>query len=401
MNTGESTGTTIMRTQEQKINTKSKTGTIRSLRSSMPQYSHPIVQLQQKLGNQAIQRLLQSRHIQVKLTIGQSNDIYEQEADKVADQVMRMPESLVASSSHRVQPKNNTFQNNSRRKGANVRFTHAVDPMMKVDRPQGGVQGLSEQVIQREEGKKSPENKFESMVNKEAENEYEKIKAKYKKEGMTERVAAFHAIDDMFAERLKATGGKRTSGSATMPSVGEKIYLHVSSPMKVSGVTIEEGLQTAGIDDKSYNCHSYTFTDAKTSKYKKLKTLAKTIPAGPVKGKKYYDTNDLISNKIHFDLEMGLSLMIYPRWIANVDEVKTFLKGYKKRKTGEKLSTTKENVALYTTNGDYPHSGKVTKIDKKGNPIKVKGKWGHYSLFEHDPEAVPSYYGTPNYYRKK
>ncbi len=30
--------------------------------------------------------------IQPKLTIGQPNDIYEQEADRVADQVMRMPE---------------------------------------------------------------------------------------------------------------------------------------------------------------------------------------------------------------------------------------------------------------------------------------------------------------------
>jgi hypothetical protein len=31
--------------------------------------------------------------IQPKLTIGQPNDRYEQEADRVADQVMRMPES--------------------------------------------------------------------------------------------------------------------------------------------------------------------------------------------------------------------------------------------------------------------------------------------------------------------
>ncbi len=33
--------------------------------------------------------------IQPKLTIGQPNDIYEQEADRVADQVMRMPEPVI------------------------------------------------------------------------------------------------------------------------------------------------------------------------------------------------------------------------------------------------------------------------------------------------------------------
>ncbi len=33
--------------------------------------------------------------IQAKLKIGQPNDIYEQEADRIADQVMRMPEPTV------------------------------------------------------------------------------------------------------------------------------------------------------------------------------------------------------------------------------------------------------------------------------------------------------------------
>ena len=51
-----------------------------------------ILFLQRTLGNQAVQRMITSGAIQTKLTIGQSNDIYEQEADRVADQVMRMPE---------------------------------------------------------------------------------------------------------------------------------------------------------------------------------------------------------------------------------------------------------------------------------------------------------------------
>lgn len=44
-------------------------------------------------GNQALQHLLQARAIQPKLKISQPGDAYEQEADRVADTVMRMPEA--------------------------------------------------------------------------------------------------------------------------------------------------------------------------------------------------------------------------------------------------------------------------------------------------------------------
>ena len=50
-----------------------------------------ILSLQRTIGNQAVQRLFNSGVIQAKLKIGQPNDIYEQEADRVAEQVMRMP----------------------------------------------------------------------------------------------------------------------------------------------------------------------------------------------------------------------------------------------------------------------------------------------------------------------
>ena len=46
--------------------------------------------LQRTVGNRAVEGLLKSGVIQAKLTIGQPGDIYEQEADRVADQVMRM-----------------------------------------------------------------------------------------------------------------------------------------------------------------------------------------------------------------------------------------------------------------------------------------------------------------------
>ena len=51
-----------------------------------------ILFLQRTIGNQAVQRLFKSGVIQAKLKIGQPGDIYEQEADRVAEQVVLMPE---------------------------------------------------------------------------------------------------------------------------------------------------------------------------------------------------------------------------------------------------------------------------------------------------------------------
>ncbi|NEO31320.1 MAG: DUF4157 domain-containing protein [Symploca sp. SIO3C6] len=47
---------------------------------------HPLLQLQQRIGNNAV-----NHFIQTKLKVGKPNDIYEQEANRVADSVMRMP----------------------------------------------------------------------------------------------------------------------------------------------------------------------------------------------------------------------------------------------------------------------------------------------------------------------
>ena len=50
-----------------------------------------ILYLQRTIGNQAVSRLINSKALQAKLKIGQPGDVYEQEADRVADEVMRMP----------------------------------------------------------------------------------------------------------------------------------------------------------------------------------------------------------------------------------------------------------------------------------------------------------------------
>lgn len=63
--------------------------------------THPLLNLQRKIGNQALMRLLEFRNnsnptapvaMQPKLAVSEPEDIHEQEADRVAQQVMRMPE---------------------------------------------------------------------------------------------------------------------------------------------------------------------------------------------------------------------------------------------------------------------------------------------------------------------
>jgi hypothetical protein len=56
---------------------------------------HSLLKLQGSLGNQALQRVIDSPYIQAKLQISTPGDPFEQQADHVAEQVMRMPESKI------------------------------------------------------------------------------------------------------------------------------------------------------------------------------------------------------------------------------------------------------------------------------------------------------------------
>ncbi len=87
-----STKTKIAKTPESKREKSiSQTGNDRfskSIHSAVDQILH----LQRRIGNQAVQRLFKDGVIQTKLGIGKPGDVYEQEAGRVADQVMRMSE---------------------------------------------------------------------------------------------------------------------------------------------------------------------------------------------------------------------------------------------------------------------------------------------------------------------
>ena len=47
------------------------------------------------MGNQAVHQLIKSGTMQTKLKTNQAGDTYEQEADRVAEEVMQMPKSQV------------------------------------------------------------------------------------------------------------------------------------------------------------------------------------------------------------------------------------------------------------------------------------------------------------------
>lgn len=58
--------------------------------------SHPMLQLQQHAGNQAVQQLLRAGAIRAKLAVSNPGDPEEREADAVADRVMRSPDPHAA-----------------------------------------------------------------------------------------------------------------------------------------------------------------------------------------------------------------------------------------------------------------------------------------------------------------
>ncbi len=56
---------------------------------------HPIHELHETLGNQAVKRLYKSGLLQAKLGLSNPGDRFEREADRVADQVMHLPQPIV------------------------------------------------------------------------------------------------------------------------------------------------------------------------------------------------------------------------------------------------------------------------------------------------------------------
>ena len=88
---GEMNSIFAKRSEANKINLDLQTRRIKQSGSKASSVDR-ILYLQRTIGNQAVLRLIRSKALQAKLRIGQPGDVYEQEADRVADAVMRMPE---------------------------------------------------------------------------------------------------------------------------------------------------------------------------------------------------------------------------------------------------------------------------------------------------------------------
>jgi hypothetical protein len=92
----ERVGLTVKKPEVNRDNSDSRMRRVNHSLSVNPSVDR-ILFLQKTVGNQAVQRLLRSGVLQAKLRIGQPGDVYEQEADRVADEVMRMAEPQAVS----------------------------------------------------------------------------------------------------------------------------------------------------------------------------------------------------------------------------------------------------------------------------------------------------------------
>ena len=80
-----------------------------SVRSSHP-VADRVAVLQNTIGNGAVERLFRAGMLQAKLRLGRPNDLYEQEADRVADQVIHTPGTAVIGRHSAISRGNNGMQ---------------------------------------------------------------------------------------------------------------------------------------------------------------------------------------------------------------------------------------------------------------------------------------------------
>lgn len=99
-----------------------------------PSFAGSILSLQRSIGNQSFGRMLQASGIQAKLRISQPGDPYEQEADRVADQVMRMPAPSASALSLGDPIASSTSSTCERESGVPPRFLHGLGAGRRLDR---------------------------------------------------------------------------------------------------------------------------------------------------------------------------------------------------------------------------------------------------------------------------
>lgn len=117
-----------------------------------------LLNLQRQIGNRAVSQMLQA-----KMTVGKPNDVHEQEADRVADTVMRMPEPLLQRQEEkeetaqmkpiadRVSP---LLQRQEEKKDEHAQAKSLIGPITSIVQRQEEKKDEHAQMLQRQEEKK-------------------------------------------------------------------------------------------------------------------------------------------------------------------------------------------------------------------------------------------------------
>src|SRR4029434_8202403 len=92
---GEKTTVTTQKTAAKDENSVIQTKKTDFAKSTSSPFDR-ILFLQSTAGNRAVEKLLKSSLLQAKLEVSHPDDMYEREADRVADEVMRMPDSGIS-----------------------------------------------------------------------------------------------------------------------------------------------------------------------------------------------------------------------------------------------------------------------------------------------------------------
>ena len=212
-----------------------------------PATKHPMVALQQSIGNRAVQRLINSPYIQTKLQVGAANDPYEQEADQVAARVMRMPDSHTSSG---ITVSNRTHTSQVNRKCAECEEEMQRQPMEEEEKEETIQPKLQSPIIQRvcsqcaeDKVQRQPLEKEEKPLEKEA-GEEERLQGKF--EGAGSEVSS----------GLETQIASLRGGGQSLPE-SARAFFEPRFGQDFSSVRVHTGAQAAHVA-RSVNARAFT-----------------------------------------------------------------------------------------------------------------------------------------------
>ena len=192
-----------------------------------------VLALQRTAGNQAVQRLLAQHQVQAKLTVGPAHDHYEQEADRVAAQVMAQPTAPAKSVAQRAPKDEDKDKLQAKPLASGITSLAQRAPAPEDDKDEK-LQAKS--LIQREAVPEEDDKKLQakSLVQREAAPDEEEVKAK--PEAATKGFEAGKG----FEKRLNASRG----GGAPLPDQ-TRAFMESRFGADFSDVRIHTGSEAA------------------------------------------------------------------------------------------------------------------------------------------------------------